>query len=499
MLMLMRRLLVLLSIIVVSLVSVSGGKVFAQEQATETICDSVTTASAITKVPAGTYDLYVKLGSQVAGPETTKLAINSFSSEFGTCDNVGAVSANSDSYALATKGFISDGEVIEVYLNSASTSSNQTAGGPQVVFVPSDTQICDFVSGCVVEFSGQKMELTPRKISLTSDSLKVGLLKMGSGDIKTAIYSVDSKPAYELRDLKPFNESYVPGGEHTLTRRVVFKDGVSLSDTRVIKRGSVANATYIFQATLARHSRSIMIIASFILVFLIWITVSWFLRRRARRKLWHQTHVASSEHPAFDATKVGAQKVFHEETVFETLWRWKALLIGMLAFSTLLLAANSYVISFFTVDGVSMYPTLEDRSTHAIVKLPQTLSHINNSEFVPGRGDVVVLHKDENNLFETDEEQAKTYVVKRVLGLPGERVVVKNGVLTIYNKEYKDGFVPDERYKWVSDLSGSEDFLIDITLKDSEIFVAGDNRDESIDSRFYGPVNTSEVVGKVRI
>jgi len=497
MLVLMRRISVLLAALAFLLVMNSNGRLSAQTA--EPTCESPTAATAITKVPLGKYDIFVKLGSQVTSTETTSLAINSLTQETGLCNEVGSVNASSASYSPIARDYEVLDEAVEIFLSSPNTASAQTAGGPQIVFVPTNTEICDFSKGCVVEYQGQQMELSPKKISLTSDSLKVGLLQFDNTEVRTVIYSVDSKPAYESKELKPFNEWYVPGGEHTLSRRVVFKDGVSLSDTATIKHGTVANAKYIFQSAVARHSISLIIITSLLIKFLIWANNHGFLRRRYRKKLWHQTHVASSERPVFDVSKTGAQKEFHEETVLETLWRWKVLIIGLLVFAGMLIMTNTYLISFFTVDGVSMDPTLKDRSTHFMVKLPQTLANINKSEFVPTRGDIVVLHKDENNLFITEEEQAKSYVVKRVVGLPGERVVIKDGIITVYNKEFKEGFVPDERYKWIEDLVGSEEFIIDITLKDSELFVIGDNRDESIDSRFYGPVNTAEVVGKVRL
>ena len=180
-----------------------------------------------------------------------------------------------------------------------------------------------------------------------------------------------------------------------------------------------------------------------------------------------------------------------------TLYRYRKLLIGLVGIAAGMLIISTYIVGIFTVDGVSMYPTLNDRSVHPLVKLPRTIASINRSAYVPKRGDIVVLIKDENNLFDPQAALVKNYVVKRTVGLPGERVTIKSGVITVYNKQHQKGFVPDSEYKWVQDLSGSESFNIDITLKDSELFVIGDNRDESIDSRFYGPIDTAEVVGRV--
>lgn len=67
-----------------------------------------------------------------------------------------------------------------------------------------------------------------------------------------------------------------------------------------------------------------------------------------------------------------------------------------------------------------------------------------------------------------------------------------NDKITIINKEHPEGFVPDDQYSW---LKRNQRFIIEahITLKQGELFVVGDNRDESIDSRFDGPIDSSQV------
>ncbi len=179
------------------------------------------------------------------------------------------------------------------------------------------------------------------------------------------------------------------------------------------------------------------------------------------------------------------------------MYRHRKLWGGFVAICVFVLLSFTYGVSVFTVDGVSMQPTLEDGSKKLLVRAPRTLASITRNEYVPSRGTVVVIRKTEDVSFDSDE-QAETYVVKRVVGLPLERVTVKNGIITVYNKQYPEGFVPDDDYKWVKDLSGSEYFSIDMTLKDGEVFVIGDNRDESIDSRFYGAIDASKIVGFVK-
>jgi len=62
------------------------------------------------------------------------------------------------------------------------------------------------------------------------------------------------------------------------------------------------------------------------------------------------------------------------------MWRWRKALLVLGVFVVLLLTSTSYLVGFFTVDGVSMFPTLQDRSVHALVKFPRTMDRINGSE-----------------------------------------------------------------------------------------------------------------------
>jgi signal peptidase I len=87
------------------------------------------------------------------------------------------------------------------------------------------------------------------------------------------------------------------------------------------------------------------------------------------------------------------------------------------------------------------------------------------------------------------------YFIKRVVGLPGEKVEVKNGKVKIYNDENPDGFVLDESFylsegvKTVGEVS--------LMLEDNEYFVLGDNRQFSSDSRAWGPLEKKYVIGTV--
>ncbi len=89
---------------------------------------------------------------------------------------------------------------------------------------------------------------------------------------------------------------------------------------------------------------------------------------------------------------------------------------------------------------------------------------------------------------------SSTFFIKRVIGLPGEKITIQNGTVKIYNAEHPEGFILNEPYlsnlvKTTSD--------INVTLPPQQYFVMGDNRMNSYDSRSWGSLNGKAIVGRV--
>lgn len=156
---------------------------------------------------------------------------------------------------------------------------------------------------------------------------------------------------------------------------------------------------------------------------------------------------------------------------------------------------TSFVFRSYAVDGPSMEPTLQNQDKLIIWKVPRTWSMITGHQYVPKRGDVIVFNED--NLIDCDQTGTKQ-LIKRVIGLPGDKVVVNNGVVTVYNFAHPSGFQPDQT------LAYNNSHFIPYTnrndtvqLNGHQLFVMGDNRQVSCDSRSFGPINTSQVVGQL--
>jgi signal peptidase I len=153
----------------------------------------------------------------------------------------------------------------------------------------------------------------------------------------------------------------------------------------------------------------------------------------------------------------------------------------------------NFVFRSYQVDGPSMENTLQNADKLIIWKVPRSWARITHHDYIPNRGDVVVFT--ETGLGEFGQQDTKQ-LIKRVIALPGERVVVKNGNIKVYNSAHPDGFNPDKTLPYGKDIpytSGN----VDITLGQHQVFVCGDNRPDSLDSRAFGPINANQIVGKL--
>ncbi len=103
----------------------------------------------------------------------------------------------------------------------------------------------------------------------------------------------------------------------------------------------------------------------------------------------------------------------------------------------------------------------------------------------PKRGDVIIFK------YPLD---IKKFFIKRIIGLPLETVEMRGGQIFIRDSENKNSFALKEPY--IDDARNSGSGEMSITLKDDEYFVMGDNRNESSDSRIWGPLKRRLIVGR---
>lgn len=176
--------------------------------------------------------------------------------------------------------------------------------------------------------------------------------------------------------------------------------------------------------------------------------------------------------------------------------RFKSILstLAVLIIAPLLaLFITSFIFQSYEVDGPSMQTTLQNQDRLIIWKVQRTIARITRHDYTPHRGDVIVFIK--RGLYEDNSNKEKQ-LIKRVIALPGERITVKDSKITVYNAEHPNGFDPDTTMpygKVITDTEGN----IDLTVPAGEVFVCGDNRGNSLDSRYFGPVPTHDIIGKL--
>ena len=159
----------------------------------------------------------------------------------------------------------------------------------------------------------------------------------------------------------------------------------------------------------------------------------------------------------------------------------KAFALGMIIFVFI----RIFFFSNYVVEGESMLPTLEDGNKVVVNKLGYETEDLE-------RFDVIVFHANKEEDF-----------VKRVIGLPGDKVEYREDVLFINGKKVKEPFLQQYREQSpVGYLTG--DFtLTDLTgverVPEGKLFVLGDNRLGSWDSRQFGFISEDQVVGKVNL
>lgn len=140
---------------------------------------------------------------------------------------------------------------------------------------------------------------------------------------------------------------------------------------------------------------------------------------------------------------------------------------------------RSFLVQPFLVSGSSMVPNFSDGDYLLIDEVTYRFRQ-------PERGEVIVFRYPKDK---------SVYFIKRIIGLSGERVQIKEGRVTILNSEHPDGFLLDEKY-----LPGGITTVGDreIQVPAGDYFVLGDNRPYSFDSRNWGMLQAKDVIGLVQ-
>ncbi len=152
------------------------------------------------------------------------------------------------------------------------------------------------------------------------------------------------------------------------------------------------------------------------------------------------------------------------------------LLIAIVAF-TLAMVVRAFVFQSYYIPSGSMLPTLQIGDRILVDKLSYDLHGIHE-------GDIVVFRKPASDT----DSAGITDLVKRVIGLPGQRIAAIDGQVYINGKLLREPFLPKSALTYN---------LPSQVVPKGDVFVMGDNRLNSKDSRVFGPISEKLIVGKV--
>lgn len=157
----------------------------------------------------------------------------------------------------------------------------------------------------------------------------------------------------------------------------------------------------------------------------------------------------------------------------------------------IVLVLHNFVFQAFHVIGSSMVPTLHDTDYLIVSKLGATGGEAakllgQDKPYIPKHDEIIVFRY---------PQDPQLVFVKRVIGIPGDRVVVKDGSITVYNTENPKGYNPDEGTDRTKDPTQGE---VDMVVPAGSVFVVGDNRtpNGSYDSREWGILPSSYIIGE---
>jgi len=468
------------------------------------VVESTTFSGTIT-VPSDEYDVYARLPSR--GQTAAVSAYGQVDDTDGECKTIGStVELSGDRWTLV--GQLSslpdeEGQPItnDAVLALASDDLNNLLGAnrPSIMLISQTHPVCEPDVECTVTINDQEGFVRPIGTLPNEDSLHiVRPIDPTQDTIKQVVYYVDNEPVYTTKTLQPFDLRYVAQASQVQSRVIEYASGQRVVLNHVTPNDFGSNfQDFLFRLVNAnpRLLITVGIIAG--LAIIAGITMG-IIHTIVRHREWRVAHGFIQERVRI-LTDAERRKEFLAEHRNSIIKQVVLGVIGLIGILIVVVGVSNYIITPFKVDGHSMENTYKDQSMAFINKVPVTLAHIAGHDYSPQRGQAVVVREIFGITDDVNEQSSEgLYLIKRVIGLPGERVVVSDGVITVYNSKYPEGFTPDSSAKWEKTMIIDDGTIdSDVTLGTDELFIAGDNRPVSIDSRFNGPILTKQIVGIV--
>ena len=163
---------------------------------------------------------------------------------------------------------------------------------------------------------------------------------------------------------------------------------------------------------------------------------------------------------------------------------WVAVIVGAIL---LALVVKVFLLQAFFIPSLSMYPTLHEGDRVLVNKVSYRLHDVN-------RGDVIVFERPSSETTSTIPD-----LIKRVVGLPGESIVIEDGSVFVNGERLNESYLPDGTVTSTTNAANKWTPQAPCIVPRGQVWVMGDNRGDSRDSRYFGPIDESSIVGRAFI
>jgi signal peptidase I len=180
----------------------------------------------------------------------------------------------------------------------------------------------------------------------------------------------------------------------------------------------------------------------------------------------------------------GGKKEKPPKSTVASLVEWALVIGGAVILAVIVKAV---LLQAFYIPSESMYPTLQEGDRVLVNKLSYRLHDVN-------RGDVVV--------FERPPSETATDIpdlIKRVVGLPGEQIVIEGGHVYVDGQMLDEPYLPDGVTTTADNAPNKCPREAPCVVPEGDVWVMGDNRNDSKDSRYFGPIDEDTIVGRAFI
>lgn len=452
------------------------------------------TQTALFKVPQGTYKIYAATDN---GSDTARVYLNQFDDlDVNHCQLLGpTVAVNQQKLAVGDVTITASSAISWYIKTQNAVSQNLSANRLRIFLVPTNVQLC-IDSQCRVDDSHTQLIIPVQSNTATNRVVIAYYVNPAEDTLKTVDYFADDNFLFAKQTLTEFPTEYQSIINYSkLSTLSKYESGQAIVRTQQLKDDQYGSATptellrkYINPYEDKLPTAGIFLgITTFAYAILL-LYRKWYVKRQ-----WKYNHgllTRKVEH--YDPEK--SLKRIELVTTLLNIRRIAVVFIGLFA---LLIILNTFVIDTFDISGHSMEKTLHNGEKVLILKLPVSYKKFIHGNYIPTRGSIIVAKINESEgSYVSTFGNGKKAMIKRVVAIPGDRVVVKDKRIYVYIQNKGEAKLFGEGQPWAKTVQNTTDhFDIDRVLGINEVFVAGDNRAASIDSRINGPINAGQIIG----